>query len=75
MREVDNYKHLEADISSGSAVSAIIPRAAGLGNKYKLSDDDLEAIMLKEFGSIKRRRYTEPKIISRIRLPTRISSR
>jgi len=62
--EVDNYKHLEADVSTEATVSAIIPRASGLGNKYKLSDDDLEAIMLKEFGPIKRRRYTEPKRIS-----------
>ena len=63
-QEVDNYKHLEADISPESGASAIIPRASGLRNKYKLSDEDLEAIMLKAFGPIKRRKYTEPKIIS-----------
>lgn len=63
-REVGNYKHIEANISTEASADAILPKVSGLAKKYNLSDDDLEAIMLREFGPIKRRRYTEPKRIS-----------
>ena len=63
-QEVDSYKHLEAQIDSPPASDTILPKAAKIAHKYQLSDEDLEAIMLREFGPIKRRRYTEPKIIT-----------
>ena len=63
-KEVDSYKHLEAQIDAPSASDTILPKAAKIARKYQLSDEDLEAIMLREFGPIKRRRYTEPKIIT-----------
>ena len=59
--EVDNYKHLDANISLAPAAEAILPKAASLAKKYQLSDEELESIMLREFGPIKRRRYSEPK--------------
>lgn len=59
--EVDNYKHLDANISLAPAAEAILPKAASLVKKYQLSDEELESIMLREFGPIKRRRYSEPK--------------
>ena len=62
-REVDSYKHLEANVSVTSA-SQIIPKATSLARKYSISDEELEAIMLREFGPIKRKRYSEPKTIS-----------
>ena len=62
--EVDSYKHLEVNISLPSASESIIPKAANLARKYHLSDEDLEAIMLREFGPIRRKRYSEPKIIT-----------
>ena len=62
--EVDGYKHLDANISLTSSAETIIPRASGLAKKYDLSDEELEAIMLREFGPIKRRKYSEPKQIS-----------
>ena len=62
--EVDNYKHLDAAVTVTPTAEDIIPRAAGLAKKYNLNDDELEAIMLREFGPIKRRRYSEPKVIS-----------
>ena len=60
-QEVDTHKHLDAGISL-SQQSAIIPKARTLAKKYELSDEDLEAIMLREFGPIRRKKYTEPKI-------------
>ena len=58
--EVDSYKHLDVSIK-GSSV--ILPNASSLARKYSISDDELEEIMLRLFGPIKRRRYSEPKII------------
>ncbi len=61
-QEVESYKHLDAGISLSETATTIIPRAASLARKYSLSDEELEAIMLREFGPIKRKRYTEPKV-------------
>jgi predicted RNA-binding protein with PIN domain len=63
-REVDSYKHLEVDVKDSSVSGSIIPRASGLARKYRISDDELEALMLRLFGPIKRRQYSEPKVIS-----------
>ncbi len=60
--EVDNYKHLDAGIQS--IASQPLPTVNTLAKKYNLSDDELEAIMLREFGPIKRRRYTEKREVS-----------
>ena len=62
--KVDDYKHLDANISLEPGAETILPKATGLAKKYQLSDEELEAIMLREFGPIKRRRYSEPKIHS-----------
>ena len=69
-QEVDAHKHLEAHISRPVSDSAsdtaarILPRPSGLAKRYALSDEELEAIMLREFGPIKRRRYSEPKRVA-----------
>ena len=69
-REVDAHKHLEPNISRpvsdapADTAAAVIPRPSGLSKRYSLSDEELEAIMLREFGPIKRRKYTEPKRIA-----------
>ena len=69
-REVDAHKHLEANVSRPVAdggsedTLSVMPRPASLKKKYALSDEELEAIMLREFGPIKRRRYTEPKRVA-----------
>ena len=63
-RDVDSMKHIDVDLSANDTVSAVIPRASSLAKKYSLSDDELEAIMLREFGPIRRKKYSEPKIIS-----------
>ena len=69
-QEVDAHKHLEPNISRpvtdtpAETAAAVIPHPAGLAKRYSLSDEELEAIMLREFGPIKRRRYTEPKRIA-----------
>ena len=63
-REVDGYKHLDPGISLSDKGETIIPRVTTLARKYCISDEELEAIMLREFGPIKRRQYKEPKSIS-----------
>ncbi len=63
-QEVDAYKHLAPDIDLSADTERILPKTTGLQKKYHLSDEELEAIMLREFGPIKRRRYSEPKVIS-----------
>ena len=63
-QEVDSYKHLEAQVDTPSVSDTILPQAAKIARKYQLSDEDLEAIMLREFGPIKRRRYIEPKVVT-----------
>ena len=62
--EVDSYKHLDVELKNDSISSSIIPKASSLARKYNISDDELEDMMLRLFGPIKRRRYSEPKIIS-----------
>ncbi|MBO5305163.1 MAG: NYN domain-containing protein, partial [Clostridia bacterium] len=62
--EVDSYKHLEADVKEASVSETIIPNASTLARKYSVSDEELEAIMLRLFGPIKRRQYSEPKVVS-----------
>ena len=61
--EVDGYKHLDIELSEDSA-TPIMPKAAVISRKYNLSEEELEAIMLREFGPIRRKRYSEPKILS-----------
>ncbi len=58
--EVDGYKHLDASAAIPSAAEAIIPKVSGLAKKYDISNEELEAIMLREFGPIRRKQYSEP---------------
>ena len=60
-QEVEDYKHLDIELTEDSM--PIIPKVSTLANQYRLSDEELEAIMLREFGPIRRKRYTEPKVI------------
>jgi predicted RNA-binding protein with PIN domain len=62
--EVDAYKHLEVDLKDSSSGVGIIPKASTLTRKYSISDDELEEIMLRLYGPIKRRQYSEPKLSS-----------
>ena len=71
-QEVDAHKHLDDAVNLAApaeTIGAIIPRAAGIAKQYRLSDEELEAIMLREFGPIKRRRYTEPKVVAAVSHP------
>ena len=61
--EVDRHRHLEVSLKDneegGGAV--VIPKAATLARKYRISDEELEAIILRTYGPMGRRRYSEPK--------------
>jgi len=61
-RDVEQYKHLDANLSLSDSVGSILPKASGFAKKYNLSNEELEAIMLREFGPIRRKQYREPKI-------------
>ena len=62
--EVDAYKHLSPEVSLSQSVDNIIPKPTRLARKYDVSDDELEAIMQREFGPIKRKKYGEPKRVT-----------
>ncbi len=71
-QEVDAHKHLEDAVNLAapdSTAFTVIPRASGIAKQYRLSDEELEAIMLREFGPIKCRRYTEPKTVAAVTSP------
>ena len=61
--EVEQHKHLDVGIQSQNP-EEFIPKVRHLQKKYELSDEDLEQIMLREFGPIKRRKYSEPRGVS-----------
>mgnify|MGYP005767966125 CR=1 FL=1 len=63
-KDVDKYKHIDCQVPFDSLAEAIIPNLNRLKNRYHLDDKELETIMLREFGPIKRRKYSEPKVIS-----------
>jgi len=62
-QEVENHKHIDIDFSVG-ADEPIIPGTSSLRKKYSLNDDELDALMMRMFGPIRRKQYSEPKIIS-----------
>ncbi len=62
--EVDSYKHLEANVKEAPGGEAILPRASSLARKYNVSDKELDALMLRLFGPIKRKQYSEPRVVS-----------
>lgn len=67
-REVDDHKHLDAGISLSETAEIVIPKVSALRKKYSLSDEELEAIMMREFGPIRRKKYSEPKVISAVKV-------
>ncbi len=62
--EVDSYKHLEVALKDSQSRVEVIPKASTLARKYKISDEELEAIILRTYGPMGRKRYSEPKRIS-----------
>ena len=62
--EVDSYKHLDAEAMLSAREETIIPQTTKLAVKYQLSEEEVEAIMLRTFGPIRRKQYGEPKIIN-----------
>ena len=62
-QEVEEHKHIDIDFSEEGG-KPIVPRAAALRNKYSLSEDEVEALMMRVFGPIRRKQYSEPKVIS-----------
>ncbi len=63
-REVDAMKHIDLGINLNEQAQTVIPKVTSLAKKYSLSDEELEAIMLREFGPIRRKKYSEPKVIT-----------
>lgn len=64
-REVDERKHIDVELDADGAlsVSGMIPSTSSIAKKYEIDPDELEALMLREFGPIRRKKYGEPKII------------
>ena len=62
-QEVDSYKHLDAEAALSDTAEAILPQASRLSARYDLSEEEVEAIMMRTFGPIRRKQYSEPKVI------------
>ena len=60
--EVENWKHLEVNVTLEDAAASVLPPPQKLANKYQLSDDEIEALMLRSFGPIRRKQYGEKRI-------------
>ncbi|MBO5931713.1 MAG: NYN domain-containing protein, partial [Clostridia bacterium] len=60
--EVEDHKHLEVNIPPEEAAANILPAPRKLANKYQLSDDEIEALMLRSFGPIRRKQYGEKRV-------------
>ncbi len=61
-RDVDSHKHIDVTLTDDEKVKQIIPTVSTLAKKYSLSNEEVEEIMLREFGPIRRKKYSEPKI-------------
>lgn len=60
--EVEGRKHLEANVDVAENAANILPAPRKLANKYQLSDDEIEALMLRSFGPIRRKQYGQKRI-------------
>lgn len=62
--KVDEYKHLDSGYAlTNSSIESMLPRPSKISKKYNIDEKELEGIMLREFGPIKRRVYSEPKVV------------
>ena len=62
--KVDEYKHLNSGYAlTNSSIESMLPRPSKISKKYNIDEKELESIMLREFGPIKRRVYSEPKVV------------
>lgn len=59
-RDVDDHKHIKLELDELSDAGNEQSSSGKDSSRYRVSEKELEAIMLREFGPIKRRRYTEP---------------
>ncbi|MBQ9748107.1 MAG: NYN domain-containing protein [Clostridia bacterium] len=63
-QEVDAHKHLDAEaMLRENEPDERLPSVTHLARRYQISDEEVEAIMMREFGPIRRKQYSEPKII------------
>ena len=62
--EVEDHKHLTVCLEKEATPNTVIPRVEKIARRYDITDKEVEAIMQRTFGPIKRRRYSEPKINS-----------
>ena len=58
---VQHYMHLSSGYDGESAAEELLPDVRTIARSYYIDDDELEAIMMREFGPMKRRKYTEPR--------------
>lgn len=64
--EVRAHMHVDSGFVPGSqpAGEEILPSVRYLAGSYSLNDREVEEIMLREFGPVRRRQYREPKVLS-----------
>ncbi|MBR6708833.1 MAG: NYN domain-containing protein [Clostridia bacterium] len=59
---VREYMHLDSGVDRTSAAELLLPSPRTVARTYSLDDDELEAIMLRTFGPVKRRQYKLPEV-------------
>lgn len=64
--EVPKYKHLESGYGKQprNDSESLLAAPKTIARNYHIDDKELEAIMLREFGPIKRRQYSDAKVIT-----------
>ncbi len=58
---VKDYMHLSSGYEGETTAEELLPNVRTIARSYDVDNDELEAIMLREFGPMKRRKYTEPR--------------
>ncbi len=62
--KVRDYMHLDSGAARAAAAEEpLLPSIRTIARTYQLNDDELEAIMLRTFGPVKRRRYNPPRTV------------
>ena len=73
---VHEYMHLQVNLpAEREEETPMLPSIKTIARRWQLDDDELEAIMLRTFGPVKRRRYSPPRTIAAAKSPRELPQR
>ena len=74
--KVGEHMHLEVEFDPAKGTDEpILPSPRAVAKRWQLNDEELEAIMLRTFGPVKRRRYTPPRTVGAAKAPRELPPR